>query len=266
MSNYVEYRDGADTSASPSPGVWADCPAREFLEKGTGVLIHDDFIRVTSDNVATVDSGLQLLGDNIPTMPVDTIEGRLTLTTGATDNHQSFAGTNVDLCHISDAAGETAKLWFECRMKVNSVADMGLFIGLAAEADFAVDFLVDDTADLASGADAIGFHVLTASPTAVGVTYQEDGSTKQALETGVHTLVADTYVKLGFVYDPDESDANKIKFYVNGAKTATNVTAAMIAASTFPDSKNLGFVATNKTGEGVTKTMNVDWYRLAYAR
>ena len=50
---------------------------------------------------------------------------------------------------------------------------------------------------------------------------------------------------------------------MNGAETATSVTAANIAAAAFPDSVNMGLLATTKTGEGVTKTLTLDWWRVA---
>jgi hypothetical protein len=169
----------------------------------------------------------------------------------------------VDLAHISDAAGEKQKLWFEARWKLNTITDVGIFVGLAAEADVAVNFLADNTGDLVATADAIGFHVLTATPTAVGTTYQKGSATKQAVETGVHTLVADTYVKTGFIYDPSRDDDNQITFFVNGAPQTTKVTATNIATATFPDSVNLTLMATAKTGEGTTKTVTMDWWRVA---
>ena len=252
------------TGNGPSAIIWADCPVLEMiLDPGRGDHVYDNFALSNIEN----GDGYQGLGDNAPVYVVDTLEGRLSVTSGGTDNDQSMLATTVDLGHISDGAGEGAKLWFEARVKVSSIADMGLFVGLAAEADAAVDFLDDNSADLVSTADCIGFHVLTASPTAVGTVYQKGGQTKQPVETGVHTLVADTYVKIGFVYDPDEAEASKrIRFYVNGAETATAVSATNIAAATFPDSVNMGLMLTTKTGEGVTKSLIVDWWRFAQVK
>ena len=39
----------------------------------------------------------------------------------------------------------------------------------------------------------------------------------------VETLVADTYTRLGFVYDPDAPVKKKIRFYVNGVPQSTYV-------------------------------------------
>tara|TARA_R100001082_G_scaffold110675_1_gene91321 strand:+ start:51 stop:851 length:801 start_codon:yes stop_codon:yes gene_type:complete len=260
MPTYTQYKDATDTTVGPSPIIWADCPTLEMMhDPSVGIHHFDNFLVSNIEN----GDGYQGLGDNVPVYVVDTLNGRVAITSGGTNNDQSMLGTSVDLAHISDAAGEAAKLWFECRVKVSSIADMGIFVGLAAEADMVADFLADDTAELVATADCIGFKVLTASPTAVGTVYQKGSETRADVETGVHTLVADTYVKLGLVYDPAEEDSKKIRFYVNGAETATSVTATNIAAATFPDSVNMGLLATTKTGEGVTKTLTLDWWRVA---
>ena len=239
MANFTITYEAAGTSQTPSPIVWGDCPVLEMIaDPGVGDHIYDNFSHTNLENGDVY----QGLGDNAPVYVVDSLEGRVSITSGGTDNNQSILGSMVDIGHISDTAAEEAELWFEARIKVSSIADQGLFVGLAAEADIAVDFLADNSAALVSTADCIGFH---------------------AVQTGVHTLVADTYVKLGFKFNPIADTSERIKFYVNGVETTTPVTGANIAAATFPDSVNLALMLTNKTGEGVTKSLVVDWYRFA---
>jgi hypothetical protein len=260
MANFTITYEAAGTSQTPSPIVWGDCPVLEMIaDPGVGDHIYDNFSHTNLENGDVY----QGLGDNAPVYVVDSLEGRVSITSGGTDNNQSILGSMVDIGHISDTAAEEAELWFEARIKVSSIADQGLFVGLAAEADIAVDFLADNSAALVSTADCVGFHVLTATPAAVGVVYQKGGAAYTAVQTGVHTLVADTYVKLGFKFNPIADTSERIKFYVNGVETTTPVTGANIAAATFPDSVNLALMLTNKTGEGVTKSLVVDWYRFA---
>ena len=230
-----------------------------MADPGIGVYVYDDFMVSNIEN----GDGYQGLGDNAPVYVTDTLEGRVSITSGGTDNNQSMLASTVDLGHISDAEGEKSKLWFEARVKVSSIADMGIFVGLAAEADAAADFLDDASGDIVTTVNGIGFHTATASPAAVRTVYHNGSGEATAVETGVHTLVADPYVKLGFYYNPDAIATEQITFYVNGAKTATRVTATNIAAATFPDSVNLGLVMTTKTGAGVTKQLIVDWWRFA---
>ena len=264
MTNITQYRDATDTGNGPSAIIWADCPVLEMvLDPGRGDHVYDNFALSNIEN----GDGYQGLGDNAPVYVVDTLEGRLSVTSGGTDNNQSMLATSVDLGHVSDAAGEEAKMWFEARVKVSSISDMGLFVGLAAEADAAVDFLDDNSADIVTTANCLGFHTATAAPATVRSVYHNGSGEATAVESGIHTLVADTYVKLGFVFDPDEADAaKKIRFYVNGAETATAVSATNIAAATFPDSVNMGLVLTTKTGEAVTKSLVVDWWRFAQVK
>jgi len=260
MANYTVTYEAAGEAYGPSPSIWGDCPILEMTaDPRVGCQMYDDF---SLSNIENGD-GYQALGDTAPVYVVDTLEGRVSVTTGGTNNHQSILGTAVDIGHISDLEAEAAELWFEARVKMSSVADYGMFIGLAAEADIATDFLDDNSGDIVTTANCVGFHVATAAPTTVRTVYHNGSGEATAVESGVHTMAASAYVRLGFKYDPAAEDAEKVRFFVNGVETTTKVTAANIAAATFPDSVNLAFLATAKTGEGVTKSLVIDWWRFA---
>jgi hypothetical protein len=136
--------------------------------------------------------------------------GVLLLDCNSTTNNQGvqiqLGGAAGSASFIASAA---SKIYFEARVKI---ADIGsttcqMFVGLAEV----------DTSVLASAANTtanhIGFEAI--NTTAMGIHSEKAGT--RSSTAAVHTVVDDTYVKLGFVVD----GVTKITPYVNGiAQTA----------------------------------------------
>jgi hypothetical protein len=141
-------------------------------------------------------------------------------------------------------------LVFECRFAVSAItaAKWSIAVGLgnADSTDglgITDKLFADTTGALATTASFVGFQHLQAEGAAWDGSYKaasqtaQDGSTKTKLDS-LHTMVADTYVKLGFRY---RANPKTVEFYVNGAMpggtiTPARLTAAEVAAATFPAS------------------------------
>lgn len=136
------------------------------------------------------------------------------------------------------------KLWFECRVKkVDITDDTAMFVGLAWDAGggspVPAGFLVDTSGALigsTNGMSLIGFHVDIAAAATVDFVFGAEGVAPVVSEAGVKTMVADTYTKLGFKYDPGKYDATgRFSLWIDETLVATReVTQALIAGSTFP--------------------------------
>ena len=106
------------------------------------------------------------------------------------------------------------KTAFECRLKgVDIATGPEIFAGLS---------MVEDTI-LASGAifatDYVGFYGVNATDKVL-VAATEDSGTQTVASSSAHTLVEDTYVKLGVVCD----GVDDARFYVDGALVSTTTT------------------------------------------
>lgn len=141
-------------------------------------------------------------------------------------------------------------LVFECRLSVDAItaAKWSIWAGLALAdstngAGITDKLFADTTGALATTFAGVGFQHLQAEGAAWDGSYKaasqtaQDGSTKTKLDT-LHTMVAATYVKLGFRY---RAHPKTLEFYVNGVRPGGNIapamlTAAEIAAATFPAS------------------------------
>ena len=272
MSNYVRYRDASDTTEGPSPIIWADCPVNEMVHEGLGFHYFDDFINLskhisdqdTQQYASYIDTGVtisQLAG---------VANGQCEVAGNDADNDEGHLCSHGPVGMVSSTAPK--KMWFECRIKKASIADNGvsMFVGLSFDHGSSVplssaDTLVDDTG--APGAFSfLGFHNDAADGDAINFMYRAEGQAQTDAIAGVHVPVADTFVKLGFVYDPDAGDDQKITVYVNGAASTTYITQANIEAATFPDAEPLGLALYTKVGAAAEVKVTMDWWKFAQMR
>ena len=272
MSNFVEYRDATDTSEAPSPIIWADCPVSEITQKGTGVHYFDDFTNLskhitdqdTQQYASYIDTGVTI--SQLPGV----VGGQVQVAGNDADNDEGHLCSHGPVGQISTAAPK--KMWFECRIKKASIANNGvsMFVGLSFDHGSSVPLssantLTDDDGD--PGAFSfLGFHNDAADGDAIDFMYRAEGQAQTVGIAGVAVPVADTFVKLGFVYDPDNVDAEKIAVYVNGVKSTTYITQANLEAATFPDAEPLGLALYTKVGAASEVKVTMDWWKFAQMR
>jgi len=263
----MSYRGAGDDGIGPSDIIWGQFQryrnrdVRVFAESfisgaptfasatSQGGMITYQDTGVTIKGSATADSGLEIAGNDA-------------------DNDEGSVGSDSQvLGTISDAAAEKKLLAFEICVKKEAVGDNGLafFAGLMEPGKVAANALVDDTGAVVD-ADYIGFSTLNNDGDSLDAVYKKAGQTAQDVEADCKTLVADTFVKLGLVYDPEAKDGNLVKFYVDGVDIGSYVTATDIAAATFPDSEDLGWIFATKVGAAAEIKANLRWVRFAQVR
>ncbi len=167
----------------------------------------------------------------------DELNGALTIT--------NTAGV-ADLVQLQSAeecwkmsAGK--QLWFETKLKYSEATEIGLFIGLSTT----------DTTPLVT-TDSVGFR--KADGTAAMHTVTEDNTT-ETTTAAVATLVAATYVTLGFHWD----GISTVRFFVNRSLVATHT-------SNIEQTNKLALTFNLTNGEAVAKTLIIDYYYIAQER
>ena len=161
---------------------------------------------------------------------------------------------------INNAAGESKLLCFECRVKDSLIDNVGNhFIGLCAPGVLVADFINDTGTDYAD-VSFIGFTRHEDDGDSWDFTYQATGQAFSNIATGIHVPVADTFVKLGFKYDPNAPNARKISIYVNSVEQSTYITTTLIDTATFPEGEALNIGAATKASSGDDRTFSVDWW------
>ena len=164
--------------------------------------------------------------------------------------------------------GRGRDLAFECRLNSENVAadDFCLFVGLAELGAQATVKINDANQDLVNEFDLLGFQHLMTDSTAINGLYQVGGQTAgtSVTNTGLaalHTLVADTYVKLGFRYN---ASTGTLHFFVNGVEdTGARLRIRNLTAGTFPDDNFMTPMIMLGTDQANDSIVNLDWWACA---
>ena len=266
---------GKNSDTGLSPAVWARIPLGKMVDPNGGKFVFDDFLTfggsVTS-NVGTYFSQggayrtYEDNGGSVAQIATST-RGEVEIQTDGTDNDEvwmSPGGAASVLGAISDTAGADLLMIFEACVKLSQITSGNAFVGLGEEGLAAADTITDS--DALADKDLIGFAQLADDLDAFDFVYRMAGQAVQTKVSVAHTIVADTYVKLGFVYDPLAPAAKRITVYVNGVDSGTYVTATNIAAATFPDAEELNAIFGVKNGAAAAKKLTVDWWAFYQAK
>lgn len=164
-------------------------------------------------------------------------------------------------------------LVFECRLAVSAItaAKWSWGVGLGEVSMGATDGLWVDTTGALADKNFIGFNKLAAAAGPVSAAYKADGQTYQSGSTksklgGLHTMVADQFVKLGFRYN---AHPKMVEFYVNNQLAGTQsvparLTQLEVSAATFPsDTLMAPIIGIKDIAGNAALTLKLDWIACA---
>ena len=153
------------------------------------------------------------------------------------------------------------ELVFECRFKVSAITAScsDIFLGLGGIGACANSgVFADDSANMASNS-FLGFTRLATQGSAMSFKYLRAGGTEGTKAT-VLTLVADTFIKVGFRYHAARKECS---IWVDGAEvTASRVAAATTAATPWPNAY-MNFLAAINYQATAAHVLNIDWWACA---
>lgn len=165
--------------------------------------------------------------------------GILTIETGALDDNHSYFQTAA--ASFTFEAGKA--FWYKARFKLDEVIQSDVLMGL---------YLIDASPIASAPTDGVWFSKLDGSTTLNAIQAKSGGS---VVTTAITTMVADTYVTVGFYYD----GASSFKYFLNdvvvGSAAATNLPTVPLAVS---------FVI--QAGEAAEKTLSIDYILAAKER
>ena len=269
---------GAVVSRMPSPAIWNDCPVTDYMvDPAKGRHMFDDFLAgvvagttlvagqrngyqayAESDDVA--DCALQVDDDGVLLLQNDGTDADVVAVTD---------GENVAGMWKTPSTGAGKKgLWFEARIKMVSITDSdnGAFVGLAApgEAKDAGGGMSAGGAGM-SDIDHIGFAQLSGDGDDLIITYNEASLGAAQSSTGVITLAADTWVRVGFKV-VTKGQGTYIQFYADGVYlgAATDINIGITNAN-YPSATDLAVLLSHVGESGVSDAdgIYVDWVRVA---
>jgi hypothetical protein len=258
------------TLRGPSPTIWGSCPVDEInADKNKGIIISDDFEYtplVFAAGGAQANWGrYKAFTSATTTLAPDGAAGagiRL-LQTGATDDLGGSFGTVQQPFIINASSG---RVWFEARIKIASIAVSiaDVFVGMIELATLSATVPITAAAGVMSNNNWVGFHrpgtAVAGDGSKCRFTYKADGVTAVFVETIASCFAADTYVKLGFTYDPT---TNILTSYRNGTARSTTYTMAAAAGTDFPNDVNLGLVFAGLAVGATNADQSIDWWQCA---
>lgn len=260
----------ADTGREPTKAIWDNIPWSS-IEDGQreGSVLFDDFINFPNTAAADTATGEYttfMTASGTIAQGADSEFGEAVMTLAAADNDEGYLGTGGNTGGLANFALLATRIphtiAFECRVKTSTLLGSA-FVGFSEEANVAADGLLDDDGTMLDQ-DFLGFYMLEATPTVWNAGYNKaSGADPTTNITGVHTQVADEYVKLGLIYNYLNRQDRQIKWYVNGVKQGTYVTKAQIDdATNFPGGQEMSLIAAVKNITDI-KVMTLDWWKFA---
>lgn len=269
MTNMVQYRGNqgsgnpANTGRGPSPFLWSSCPWEEIVSgKIDGIAFFDDFLTpaftvpTTEANYGPYKAFTSTGGTILPATPA--WGGVITLGSDGDDEGASIATVGLPYKINRD----NGKLWFECRVKVSTIADttFDAFIGLGDQQTLTAAVPITATAGSLADENLVGFHRLGTDGDYFDFRYKADGQTQVTHHSDAQVLVADTYVKLGMIWDPA---TYLLTAYGNGISLGTGYTVTTTAGNPFPNDVQLGLIAGVTNAAAATSVFTIDWWRIA---
>lgn len=262
MPTIVQHR-GQNSDRAPSPNIWADFDQNVNVIPGRYVHIFEDFVTfplIVAGAEAVIGHGYKGMASTGGGGTVaDEPGGVFTIQSDGDDESCNLALLQKPV-KISRTTG---KLWFECRLKTSTIADTkhAIFIGLGDTMTLSATVPLTATGALADE-NAVGFHRPEGDGDGIDFSYKADGVTAVVQLADAVVPVADTYVKLGFVYEPT---TGVLTAYKNGVELGSPKTIPTAAGTDFPNDVNLGFVfAVLNATASTPGSSSIDWYRLGY--
>ena len=290
-------KNSNDTKAGPSASIWAPFNTADFIRNPElGYHVFDDFIGGAGPYLSFEETNSTVVGladflggaARIATSTTDDNTGSIYLggvLGGAGGTVASDAAAGGSGFVISSTAANQAMLGFECRVRISSVTATraDLFFGLADPNNLDVTQTPVTGAGVIVDESALGFFRPTGTPADFDFIYNEASQIQAdfaqdilAGNTGGNTtvLAADTWIKLGFVFDPnsnlrsDGTNLDRITFYVNGEPFGGTsiIDQVDLEAATFPDDAGMVPVISGTTDGTTSINIDVDWMRCAQFR
>lgn len=293
----------ADTNRGPSDSIWSLCPVEELQqEPRLGYYLYDDFL--SAGLSPATGSAANFLGDTPWYAYLDTngaitdsgVEGGGIHLAAATTGGQGVAlGKLTNGLRITDGTSVFQKLWFECRVQLSTASlaasKADVFLGLVDASGLPASAvpITGTGGSLATAAGFIGFHKRggATNPGDFGFVYNVAAGTP-VYATNLTTLVATvggaalaggTFVKLGFLFDPNPypkviSSASTgqtagnisrpmVTVFVNGQPAVAFLTSTNVLGTAFPTTFLSPSIAFKQQSTTAAVNCDVDWIRVA---
>lgn len=273
-----ERNKSVNTDRNPSPSIWGKFPWLE-IQSGEldGCLFWDDFTdyNLPATQTSEVTQGRYKaycatagawITDAMPhsTTPLGT--GGIISGLCDTDGDAMAIGTQA--CPFSLLTTQSGVLCFEARVATTSIlTNMGqIFCGLCENSvvTFGAATPLANADATASTPAMIGFNRLEDGLGVLNTSYADHASSWTDIQASANTtLAANTWIKLGIMFEPKGDPLRCVRFFVDGVECTTAMTKAALLALTHLDAKGLGpCLAFYADSAGTADYLYLDWWRV----
>lgn len=262
-----------------SGSLWKGVPCdHAMFDPSYGAFVFDDFLAfdgLVTSNVGKYSSRAAYIsyedtGGSVLNLATE-VGGVIRLTTDATDNDEVWLQMGGAASVFGKITGSSAgkKMVMETRIRASTIASRNIFFGIAEEG-FAVADAITDAGAMVTTKDFLGFRSLEGDAADLDAVYQAASQTTQVVKDDALTpIVAATWYKCGFIFDPNYPNPNQIlRYFIDGVLiggTLSLQTITALAAATFPTGEEMGPVWGVKNGATTATALDVDWVAIYQA-
>ena len=285
--NTVRHRQNGTslTNRAPSPNIWSDCPVEALIaDPGLGLYFFDDFNDFPLAGTQTTQIGhgrykVYNTGSGqvtrVSTIDSTEIMGGALQIALDTDNDSGAIAQSYANYLLSGLTSNSGKLWYEVCYAQSSVAtNMAAgFLGLAEVDQLTLSSTVpfNNGDAISNSGSMIGFRIEEDGLGVIDTVYSDRATSFTNVEndtdavSGTGDLVANTFKKLGMVYDPAALDPDRmITFYVDNVELQTAVSKDTLTGLTNLDANCLGLLAAfDADSAGTSFNAWLKWWRVA---
>lgn len=248
----------ADTSRYPSTAIWHHLDALS-MRPGLTVGCFDDFdsFPVTWGTTEGNWGNYKTFGSSgAAGADGDAIGGVLKMTE-ATDNEGLALATTALPFQIVNSAGVCG---FECRIQCSTInnAAGGMFVGLMDQQTLAVGIPITTGGVILTTGNFVGWYRVEADGDMLDAICQENSETLVTVKADAHTLVADTWVKVGWLFEPHRK---LVTYFVNGIPLTATKAVSDTAGDAFPNDVRMGLCFGFTSGATTPSVWSMDWWK-----
>lgn len=273
--SFAKNFGSAITDRYLSPAVWDRFPIQDVIEDPSlGVFDFDDFhnfplagtqtTEIAHGRYKVFNTGAGKVSRVSAVNSVEIQGGALEIALD-TDNDSGAIADSYPYLYMDGAKATSGLLCAEfCYAQKSVATNMAAIMLLLAEVEgwtlaTAVPFNAGDA--ITNGASGIGFRITEDGLGSVDTVVTDRATSFTAIQSGVATLTANTFTKLGIRYDLDRPGANRISFFVNNVLQSTFYTATQLAATTNLKANALGrIVAACADSGGTAHSSYLKWW------
>jgi hypothetical protein len=273
--------DTLNAGRGPSPGLWQNLPYPEIIsDPARGYFFFDDFCGAGTLGPHGDNSAAAVTEKNGPYITFQSIVAGMAINDWSPSGLQTEHGGIVRLACDGDNEAAVLKQFMtpfmlkhsgigkfamEARIRIDNISDTqnDIFVGLVEQLVPTAAIPITATTPALADKNLVGFQRTGDNGDDIRTVYKADGQGTAGgtvVKDSALVPVADTWYKLGMLYDPSD---NYLRFFVDGEELADTYLVTSTAGNPFPNDVPMGLCLAIVNAAAVTTYVDLDWWMAA---